>query len=117
MLKETFRAYVECALWASLDDKGEPLDGFYTADDLATASLDSMRGDVRDFLDLLNREGLADAESPAQIGHDFWLTRNHHGTGFWDRGLGDVGDRLTDFAHAYGESYLFVGDDGLVYVS
>lgn len=22
---------------------------------------------------------------PEQIGHDLWLTRNGHGTGFWDR--------------------------------
>lgn len=24
-------------------------------------------------------------ESISQAGHDFWLTRNGHGTGFWDR--------------------------------
>ena len=46
-----------------------------------------------------------------QCGHDFALTRNRHGTGFWDRGLGDVGDRLTDAAHAYGESTASFTDD------
>jgi hypothetical protein len=40
----------------------------------------------------------------AAAGHDFALTRNRHGAGFWDRGLGDLGDRLTKAAHAYGES-------------
>ena len=30
------------------------------------------------------------------IGHDFWLTSQGHGAGFWDRGLGEVGDTLTD---------------------
>lgn len=41
--------------------------------------------------------------------HDFILTRNHHGAGFWD---GDWhapwGDRLTELAHSFGqiESYL-----------
>ena len=54
---------------------------------------------------------------PAQAGHDFWLTRNRHGAGFWDRGLGERGQRLTDAAHVYGESYLSIGDDGKVYVS
>lgn len=34
-------------------------------------------------------------------GHDFWLTRNGHGAGFWDRGLGDLGERLTEAAKAY----------------
>ena len=29
-------------------------------------------------------------------GHDFFLTQAGHGAGFWDRGLGVLGDRLTD---------------------
>jgi len=37
-------------------------------------------------------------------GHDFALTRNHAGAGFWARDLGDLGDRLTKAAHACGES-------------
>ena len=40
----------------------------------------------------------------ACAGHDFALTRNDRGAGFWARGLGDLGDRLTKAAHAYGES-------------
>lgn len=44
-------------------------------------------------------------------GHDFWFTRNHHGVGFWDRGLGDLGKRLTDASHPYGEVSVVVGDD------
>lgn len=35
-------------------------------------------------------------------GHDFALTRNWSGTGFWDRGLGRIGDMLSDDARAYG---------------
>lgn len=34
-------------------------------------------------------------------GHDFYLTRCGHGTGFWDRGLGDLGDKLADAARRY----------------
>jgi hypothetical protein len=37
-------------------------------------------------------------------GHDFWLTRNGHGAGYWDRGLGALGERLSDAARAYGEA-------------
>lgn len=47
----------------------------------------------------------------AQHGHDFALTRNGHGTGFWDRGYGEVGDRLTESARAYGEHSVMT-DDG-----
>lgn len=28
--------------------------------------------------------------TPAQAGHDFWLTRNGHGAGFWDGDDGKV---------------------------
>jgi hypothetical protein len=41
-------------------------------------------------------------------GHDFAYTRNRHGTGFWDRGLGDLGTRLSDAAHAMGEHWASV---------
>jgi len=51
---------------------------------------------------------------PGQGGHDFWLTRNGHGAGFWDRGAGDVGDRLTVAAHAWGECHPYVTVAGKV---
>lgn len=35
------------------------------------------------------------------VGHDFWLTSQGHGAGFWDRGLGEVGDTLTDSVNGY----------------
>jgi hypothetical protein len=117
-----FHAYVECALWSSTDENGEPLDGSYGPDDLSTEALKSMREDCDDFIqgaenDLLAlRVSFKDGMTPEQAGHDFWLTRNRHGAGFWDRGLGEVGDRLTAMAHPYGSSDLYVGDDGLIYV-
>lgn len=33
--------------------------------------------------------------SPEQAGRDLWFTRNGHGVGFWDRGLGQIGQDLT----------------------
>lgn len=49
-------------------------------------------------------------------GHDYWLTRNGHGCGFWDRGGADACARLTDAASADGSVYASRGDDGLVYL-
>lgn len=43
----------------------------------------------------------------AAMGHDLWLTRQHHGTGFWDRDelkANGLGDKLTEVAHAMGEA-------------
>jgi hypothetical protein len=52
-------------------------------------------------------------------GHDFWLTRNGHGAGFWDRTpleKGKLGDELTKLCKAFGESDLYWGDDGGIYL-
>lgn len=49
-------------------------------------------------------------------GHDFWLTRNGHGAGFWDRGFDKLGDDLTKVAKQFHEISAYTGDDGLVYI-
>ena len=108
-------AYIECALWSSTDDDGEPMDSTYSVDDLAPETVESMVADCQDFQRLCSPDDLA-LQSDEQNGHDFWLTRNRHGAGFWDRGLGEAGTRLTENAHSYGSSDLYVGDDGKVYV-
>ena len=51
------------------------------------------------------------------FGHDIWLTRNSHGAGFWDRGLGSLGNKLSDTAKHMGSADAYVGDDGLVHFS
>ena len=107
--------YAICALWSSTDDTGEPLDDNYDVDDIAPECLASMRSDCDDFvtanLELIKSTG----SSAEQTGHDFWLTRNGHGAGFWDRGYGKAGDDLTDAAKVYGEVYLYAGDDNLIH--
>ena len=50
-------------------------------------------------------------------GHDFALTRNGHGTGFWDRGLGAIGDMLTDECKPYSEHRVIIdvdNDDNII---
>lgn len=46
---------------------------------------------------------------PKEFGRDLALTRNGHGVGFWDRGLGDAGDVLTDWAKSLGTLNVFHG--------
>lgn len=60
--------------------------------------------------------GYQETYDPAMAGRDYWYTRNGHGTGFWDRGLGQVGDDLATAAR-YSEVSLYRGDDGLIYLS
>lgn len=47
-------------------------------------------------------------------GHDLYLTSHHHGAGFWDRGLGDLGDELTKYAERVSEVHVFY-QDGKIY--
>lgn len=125
------RAYIECALWSSNDEStpsgGEPFDANYGPENLANSALDTMRRDVERFARenyetiqaCADRCRLRGGESTLweQAGHDFWLTRNHHGCGFWETPdwPEKEGAKLTDNAHAFGETYLYLGDDGLIY--
>jgi len=102
--------YIECALWSSTDesrdDGGDPLDDNYGPEDIALATLLEMVRDCKTF----QRDNAADLAGldESQCGHDFWLTRNRHGAGFWDRGLGERGDRLSKASKVYGSVDLMV---------
>lgn len=75
-----------------------------------------MLGDCEDFMK--SQWHLVCDLDPAQVGHDFWLTRNGHGTGFWDRGHPEwLGKALTKASKPYGTADLYVGDDGCIHHS
>jgi hypothetical protein len=112
-LKDFTDAYIDCALWSSTDDNGEPLD--QTDHDIANEARDAMAASCEGFYNEHFATWRDAGMDDAQAGHDFWLTRNHHGAGFWGRGIGAAGDKLTEFAHAYGSVDLYVGDDNLIY--
>jgi hypothetical protein len=110
-------AYIECAVWAGFDWSDETEDNpptlesaGYGVDDITEDALADIFADVTAFVEA-NAVDLAGIDA-GQAGHDFFLTRNGHGAGFWDRGLGAIGDRLTEAAHVYGESDLYVNDAG-----
>ena len=117
-------SYIECALWASSDNRGDGdggddeieslLDHGLWLEDMDPALLAKMASDCADF-QAANEELLAKAGDPEQHGHDFWLTRCGHGAGFWDRGYGKVGDDLSEAAGVYGDVSLYLGDDEIVY--
>jgi len=124
---EFLNAYLTAALWSSNDestpDGGNPIDENYAPEDLHPDALDLAR---RDCLGFLNRQILGHSvaaflgeDKMEQAGHDFWLTRNGHGAGFWDNPdvYGTYGaHKLSDLAKSYGELNLTVGDDGILYL-
>lgn len=121
---EFIGAYLEAALWSSTNEEGEPLDENYSTGDFAPETESRLVNDARTFFQM-NRSSIeADDSSDirrhgryALAGHDFWLTQNGHGSGFWDGGWPQFGDLLTKSAKSFGQVDLYVGDDGLIHGS
>lgn len=116
------RDYVECALWSSNDNAddsgGDPLDNNYSVSDIEDETIEDMILDCKEFQEA-NAADLALVAEVSHGGHDFWLTRNGHGAGFWDRKyrqppeIQDALDRLTEASRRFGEYNLWVDkDDG-----
>jgi hypothetical protein len=104
-----FDGYLACAIWADLrDEEGEPQEGF-SIFDFAKEARDEARNECADFVDQCGE--LLNGLDMSQCGHDFWLTRNGHGAGFWDRGLGEIGEKLTTIAKTYSSRTPYVGAD------
>ena len=132
--------YVTAMLWSSTDNSDESsgvehLDANYGVEDIARESMKKIKRDCAKFMkankNALNRyvsmiqSTSNDPGDWEMAGHDFWLTRNGHGTGFWDRdylkplpGLAshDPGEELTKASKKFGEVWPYVGDDGKVHV-
>ncbi len=110
-LDEMTRGYITCLLWSTNDESdpetgGNPME--YSIDywDVMRNSSETAErcwNDCTAFYDA-NAADLVDIDA-SQAGHDFWLTRVGHGAGFWDRGNGELGERLADAARAAGECY------------
>lgn len=96
---------------------GDRLIEDYGPDDVAQSVKDTLREEIEAFVeeygDDLSEALASDAGyTEEHIGQDIALTRNHHGAGFWDRGLGAVGVRLTEAAHNLGSFELYATSDG-----
>jgi hypothetical protein len=112
------QAYIECALWSSTDisedgNMGAPLDDNYGPEDISDETMAQIVEDCAAF-QADNADDIG--TNYEQAGHDFWLTRNRHGAGFWDGDWPeDAGKRLTEAAHAYGSVDLLPSNDGKLY--
>lgn len=109
-------AYIEAAAFTDFGtDSDIPSDA-----DFAPESIEAARNTCADFLRANEDISLAYVNSGKTwdaFGHDLWFTRNRHGVGFWDRGIGELGELLTEAAHKIGETWTYQGDDDLVYFS
>ena len=123
--------YLTCQLWAGLDydrEDNPPLDQNYGREDISPEYAEKVRDElltvvtehplaVRMYLNTLGRYESARSQYDRNelFGHDFYLTREGHGAGFWDRGIGEIGEYLTKIAKAYGSAEeLFDNGEGIL---
>lgn len=111
------------ALWSTTGEDGaehdgveyENLDDVFTPEDVTGEAEEKLVTLIDQFFekagDLMNDYPM----EASQIGHDLILTTNGHGAGFWDRGLGELGNKLTAVCEELPEYQLYVGDDGRLY--
>lgn len=112
------RDYIEAALWSTNDESDEsggvPLDQNYSIEDIDDETVEDMLIDCKEFQEA-NADDLDLVSEVSDGGHDFWLTRNGHGEGFWGRGyrqpqeIKDALDRLSKAAKKWGDYNLWVG--------
>jgi hypothetical protein len=71
--------------------------------------------DIKKFINLAGKEAVEEAiedQGLFRLGMDIWLTRNGHGSGFFDHSYDDDNEKkLMDAARSLKEKYLYIGDD------
>ncbi len=116
LIDATVSAYLDAVIFTDCGEDADVPEGAQFAD----VAIIEAYATCADFLTQAMRAGLwqqwLDAGMTiAAFAYDYWLTRNSHGAGFWDRGLGELGDNLSDMATIQGSVYAYAGDDGLIY--
>lgn len=113
------QAYIEAIYFT----EGGPDNPEFDEAALSAEAMDQIKADCAKFHALA--DGLicgqcnlgGDCTDGEKAAHDFWLTRNGHGSGFWDGDWPNTGDKLTAIAKQCGEVWAYIGDDGLIYLS
>lgn len=111
-MNEFIEQYIKTMLWSSTGCDERPLDADFGPEDLSDEAMAEVREDCEGFIEMA---GDLIEDNMSGAGHDFWLTRNGHGAGFWD-GDWKEGDKLTEISKTFGGQDPYVGDDGMIYL-
>jgi len=120
-IQSMVHGFLVCMLWAESGDPESPLGASADMTELAPQTRTAAHEMCESFAHYCKAQRInlqtVRGMGPESIGHDLWLTSQGHGAGFWDRGLGAIGQRLTDAAKIIGSHDAYKGDDGLIYLS
>lgn len=131
-MNPTLTALVQTILFTESDIYGEPLEDNYSIADFDEESLKKLYSEYQQFIAIAEEkitekigenwdciDDFYDVQQPAlnQTEHDYVLTRNRHGAGFWDGDWSsEVSKILTDAARSQYEFTAYVGDDERIYL-
>lgn len=120
-LRDFTCAYLEAMFWAEMikygPNEGEPFDQHYEEDALTPKARTEIEKDCAAFYEE-KKELWERGASDEQAGHDFYLTRNGHGAGFWDRPElygKESAELLSKASEVYGTQGLDHDENGNVY--
>ena len=108
-----FNQFLVTALWSSNDDAGQPLDNRFTPSDFTPRALEILRAHALSFWSRMYYyiEHETTNRTAGDAGHDFWLTSQGHGSGFWDGDWPVYGDMLTDLSKCYPTIDITITED------
>ncbi len=123
----TIAQLFDTLIWQATDDSGQSLDYYgYQRDDIDPDQQEALVNQFRAFVETnsvdINAYMSHTGRTMVDVAHDYILTANRHGAGFWDRcycGIDQsdyVAERLSEMARLDGEITLDVGDDGSLYL-
>lgn len=121
-LDEFTQGFLICLLWSTADGDDGNLDDKHDLADIHAGTMAGLRQQCAEFFsgNLADINAVIDGAPGytfSTAGHDLALSRNGHGSGFFDCGVDEPGERLQEAARKAGAAEAYVGDDGLVYVA
>lgn len=146
-IKEIVKGYFACAMWTEEENLNDDMNQHYhgdfnkvfnNADDddddnqvktshafneenIDSDSIIQAYNDIKTFIQSVRPEYIIEAiedQGTERLGHDIWLTRNRHGSGFFDHSYSDEAEKaLTKAAQDLKEIYVYIGDDGMLHFS
>lgn len=101
------RGYLDCAEWLLDEEVNRGTLRGWTRRAIGRAAADCAAFQ-RDHANDLIAYQKASGRDLEYAGHDFFLSRNRDGAGFWDRGDDPCLERLTAASHAFGIADTYV---------
>jgi len=106
--------YLSTAMWADTPEDFDKSQWDDPRDSIGYESLMRAYLDCQVFQRQISRLDTSKHDD-SQMAHDFWLTRQGHGAGFWDGDYKEpLATELTKLAKWHGTRDLYIGDNGKV---